>query len=201
MTLGELRTELASRGAHGFDDDRLTMYVNRGRAELDSAELWPYRESSVTGTSPVAISDLGTVEMVIDSGTNTSIPYRQWSDLVNVYGDLSTAGTAFGWYLAQPGGGAREIATYPAGASIAVQYWCVPPDLVDDNDEPLSPSRYHGLIVDMAMRHVYKNSDGFGEAAQLGQEIERQLAGMRFDLLVGQVQGPEFFISAIGDDC
>jgi hypothetical protein len=74
VTLDELRDEFAERGFNHFSDTRKNRFINAAYLRLVAAECWPFRESSVTGTSPVAISDLGVIEAVIDTNTNSVDP-------------------------------------------------------------------------------------------------------------------------------
>lgn len=190
MNFSELKTELAARGFDYLSDTRLGQYINWARAELDDTELWPYREESATGTAPLSISDLGTIEAVID--TTTSLPLEAWDyrDLLHSYGDLSVDGSPQFYYLANPSG-TPEVATYPESSNtIGVQYWEVTPDLTG-TDTPLAPSRFHKIIVDMAARECYRDADNHQAAEALQVQIDRDLWRMREALLVGSTQGPQ----------
>jgi hypothetical protein len=200
MTFAELKAEFAERGFNHFSSARQGRFINAAYLRLVTLECWPFRESSATGTSPLAISDLGVIEAVINTDTNTLLEPAQWVDLVQSYGDLSTTGTSIAYYVAQPGGAAREVVTYPAGGSIGVQYWRVPSEMSADADVPIVPAEYQGLIVDMAVARAYPDSDEAQSAVALEADIQRQLLEMRNDLLTLQRQAADTFIPAIGDD-
>lgn len=191
MNFSELKTELAARGFDYLSDTRLGRYINFACVEVDEPEdgmLWPYREASVTGVPPIAIADLGVVEMVTNATTNCPITPADYRTLVERHGDLSTAGTPCHWYTGTPAG-VQELATYPVStASINVQYYRVPPTLVSDGDIPLAPVRFHNVYVDVAVRMAYRDSDNHQEAALLQAEIDKTLNRMRMAMLTRQVQ-------------
>jgi hypothetical protein len=183
VTFAELKAELAARGFDYLDDDRQGLMVNRSRADLDDMYRWPYREAAVTGTVPMIISDLGDVQAVIDLTTMESLQHADYATLLNWYGDLSITGCPAYWYRGTPGG-IPEVSTVPvAMGSVGVQYWRVTPDLVDPEDTPEAPSRFHGLIVDIAVRRAYQDSDNHAAAAALATSISLDLNVMVASLL------------------
>jgi hypothetical protein len=100
------------------------------------------RENSATGVAPLAISDLGTIEMVVNSTGDPLMPF-EWSELVEMFGDLSTTGTAFAYYTGTPSG-TTEVATYPVDTtSITVQYYKVSDDLTGTQTPTTIPARFH----------------------------------------------------------
>lgn len=203
MTFAELTQELSDRGFAHLDATRRGRFVNWACSRLDRMARWPYREMSATGSPPLAIADLGVIEMVINAGTNLAIPPANWQNLVESYGDLSVAGAPLFYYLAQPGGGSTEVATFPVGASdlISVQYWKVTSELSGASDEPLSPSDFHDLIVDMACQYGYRDAGDWASADALQPAINERKAEMLAELLVRQAQGADIFVAPIGDDC
>lgn len=200
MDFSELKADLASRGFQRFSDGLLGQIINDARAELDETANWPYREANVTGTAPVAISDLGEVDQVFDMDTTPNCPLtrRSYAELVNDFSDVGATG--FGgapwfWYRATPGG-VPTVATFPEGSrTIGVQYWRVTPALSGDADVPAAPERFHSLIVLIAERMAYARKDP-AAAAGLQMEIDRQLVRMREalqsdDALAGQLMTGE----------
>lgn len=195
MDLSDLRTEFLARGFSYLSDARADQFLNWANHELDDYTTWPYREASVTGTSPLAISDLGLIEAVLETTTNTLLDRAEYSDLVRLYGDLSVTGFPGAYYVADPSG-TPEVATYPTGASIGVQYWKTTPDLSADSDTPLSPSRYHRIIVDIAARRAYLARDDFGAAQALQAQIDADLLRMVTALDVGPISQAITFASS-----
>lgn len=190
MTRAELRTELLARGFDFLTPTRANQILEWARAELDSLYLWPYREESAVGTAPLAISDLGTVEAVINADTGCELLPAEYRDLIAAFGDLSTPGEPVYWYRAEPTAGQPEIATYPTStANIGVQYWQITPAFDDDADEPLAPARYHDIVLELAVQRAYRDSDSHQFAEALQTHIDRRVARMVDDLFTQQVQG------------
>lgn len=192
MNFAELVDELQARGFDYLSDARAGQLINWAVAELDETELWPFREASATGTAPLAITDLGTIEQVINvSQSNVSLEPAEYGELVATYGDLSTDGTPSCFYVAWPSG-VPTVATFPESSdTIGVQYWRVTAEL-SGTDTPAAPERFHKLIVDMAAREAYRDSDNHAAAEGLQAQIDRDLARMRAALFTDQIQGPGF---------
>lgn len=185
MDFSALKTELSDRGFARLTDAQRGVLINRARAELDELATWPYRETSVTGTPPLAITDLGEVDAVFDQSTSISRPLtrRSYAELVNDYGHLSLVGFAEFWYKATPAG-VPTVATYPVvSTTIGVQYWKVPVDLSASTDTPASPARFHGLIVLIAERMALASKGDKGSAEAVQVEVDRWVRRMRVALL------------------
>lgn len=193
MTFAELQTELYARGTSYLNEDdagrtRAKRFINAGRAELDRAFLWPWREATASGAAPLTITDLG----VIESVTNSSGGSLGKADRQSL--DLTATGTATSYY-ADWSTGSRVVNVNPAsGETITVRYWKTTPDLVDDADEPLSPDDAHYLIVDLAMRRAYRDDDAHDLATAVQQEIDSQLDALLFNYPPGQADGPDSYV-------
>jgi hypothetical protein len=192
MTFTELKAELEARGFDHLSDTRLGQYVNQARAELDGMHMWPYREASVTGAAPLAVTDCVRVEQVVDADTDRVLQPSDYSTLLEAFQDnLTTAGSPLYFYVGTPSG-VPTIGTYPVGTgNIEVQYYARTTDLSAGSDEPACPDEYHLLICDLAQVRALRDSDEFGSAESLRSSVERDLERMRFDLLL-QHQGPMF---------
>lgn len=188
MTFAELVAELKARGFDYLGDTRAGLYINQARAELDSMYLWPYREKSASGTAPLTISDLGVIEAVTMTDSNSVLAPKDFQALIE-YGDLSTTGSPHSYYVAWPAG-SPVISVYPTSAdTIDVQYYKVTTDL-SGVQSPAAPAEYHGLIVDIAQRDAYYDKDNPDAAEAMQRKIDRRLAQMVDALLGGQtVQG------------
>lgn len=192
MNFSQLRAELLARG---FDylatGDRDAHYINIAYLELCGLYLWPFLEESATGTAPLAISDLGTIEAVIDEDLQRELLPVEYRDLLAEYGDLSTSGTPEFYYVANPSG-TLQVATFPVSTNtIGVQFYEVPAELTG-TDTPVVPARYHDLIVDLAVTKAYRDSDNHGAAEALQAHVDRRVLQMVNSLFTQQVQGPDF---------
>lgn len=195
MDFSDLKTELSNRGFAHLSDTRLGTYVNAARAELDRTALWPWREKSATGAAPLTITDLGTIEAVLNT-TQSSFPLQRvdYRTLVENYGDLSTSGTALYYYVAWPSG-TPEVATYPSGSdTIGVQYWRITPDLSADSDTPASPAQAHYTIVDLAVRRASRDSGNDDVAAAIQPEIDNAISQLIEQYPPGMADGPEAYV-------
>lgn len=187
MDFSDLKDELADRGFSEFTDTRRGRLINAARAELDRLKLWPWREKSVTGTSPVTVTDLGRIEAVLDTtNNNLRLTLVDFNTLTQHYGDVGADGTPWAYYTARPAGD-PVVATYPSNSNtIGVQYWKVTPDLVDDSDEPASPDEAHYTIVDLAVRRASKDAD---RRAQAQQEVNLAVAQLEVQYPPGVADG------------
>lgn len=196
MTFTQLKAELIARGFDSLTDARAGTLINAARAELDRAFLWPWREKSVTGVAPVSISDLGPIEKVFNT-SQASVPLTKvdYSLLIDSYGDLSLRGTPAYYYVAWPSG-ASQVATYPSSTdTIGIQYWKVTTDLSGASDTPASPSEAHYVIVDLAVRRAYRDSDDHQAAASLQPEIDNAVSQLLSQYPPGQADGPDAYVA------
>lgn len=199
MNFSALKTEYSGRGFNHLSDGERGSDINQARAALDEMFLWPYREKGVTGVAPVAIPDLGVVETVTNEDIDYQLAPADFRSLGGAVGDLSIAGVPMVFYV----GSGNVVATYPVSSSaiIGVQYWRITPDLMDDADLPLAPSRFHPLIVDLAVSRGYRRTDNFASAQALQPWIDQQVQVMVDSLLGGQqVAGPQGY-SQVNEAC
>lgn len=191
MNFAALKTELLARGFDYLDTTRQGYLINFAYLELCGLYHWPFLEESATGTAPLAISDLGTIEAVINADTDEELHPAEYRDLIAQYGDLAADGTPVFYYIANPSG-TLQVATYPEStATIGVQYWEVPPELTG-TDTPLVPDRFHDLIVDLAVIRAYRDSDNHAAAEALQAHVDRRVLQMVNSLFAQQLQGPDF---------
>ena len=194
MDFDSLKTELSDRGFSDTTDSRRGIYINAGRAELDRMYLWPWRETSATGTAPLIVTDLGVIEMVTDETRSLPLEVAQYRDLANSFGDLTTDGNPQYYYVGRSSGSA-VIATYPESSnSIGVQYWKRTPDLSVSSDDPASPDEAHLLIVDLAERQLRRRLGDAEGVAVLSADIERQIADLLQQYPPGAADGQGFTV-------
>jgi hypothetical protein len=194
MDFAELKAELIARGFSDLSTTRQGVYINAANQELDRMALWPWREESVSGPSPLAIADLGPIEAVINM-TQSDYPLegRQFRDLLDWYGDLAVVGSPWCYYVAWPTG-TPAIATFPTSSdTIGVQYWKVPPVLTG-TASPASPVDAHYLIVDLAVRRASRDVGDHEGAEAIQGEIDRQLEALLFQYQPGVADDPGHYI-------
>lgn len=188
MDFDELRTALAARGFDDYDDSTLGARINAARAELDRMYLWPWREKSVTGTAPLTVTDLGTIEAVTNESLDYVLTGAQWRHLRDNVTDLATSGTPEFYYRAST----TTVATYPTNEdTIGVQYWKVTADLSSDSDDPASPAEAHSLIVDIAAARGWRDKDNHELASAIQADVGRQISALldQYQPGVGDSQG------------
>lgn len=193
MNFSELKAELQARGFDMISDTRAGRMINTAYLGLCGLYQWPFLEDSAVGTAPLQISDLGTIEAVIvtsDSNRELAPATFQW--LISEFGDLSADGTPEYYYVANPSG-SLQVAIYPEDSSvtIGVQYYEIPAELTG-TDTPVVPTRFHDIIVDMAMIQAYRSRDNHGAAEGLQAHVDRRIAQMVAQQFTQQIQGPEF---------
>lgn len=190
MNFGELRTEFLARGFDYLSTTRADRYINQAYGELCEMERWPFLEKTTTGAAPLTISDLGAVASVLDADRNAKLNYIDRRTLFDIYKDLSTTGEPR-WYYIEDG---KTLKTYPVGGTLNVRYWIVPAELSGDTDAPVVPTRFHNLIVDLAVRRAYIDSDNFEAAQALQAEADRGMTVMAQSLLAQQHGGQDFIV-------
>lgn len=187
MNFTELKAELAERGFDYLSDTRQGRYINDARAELDGMFRWPYRLTFTTaaGNGAATAADLDVVDFVqYPESTGQTLPVVDKVWLTDTYGNRGISGTPAYAYVVQ--GVTPSVVLYPQGPSdqdFYVSYYKVPADLTG-TDTPLAPTRFHNLIVDLAVERAYRDSDNHSAAEQLRVSIERRLAAMVKDLLI-----------------
>lgn len=183
MTFLELYTELSDRGYAHLTTARLKALINRARARLDSLQDWSYLEDSEQGVAPLSIPTLKHVEIVSNETQEYRLEEVGYQDLINWNVDLDETGSPQCWYRATPAGD-PVVATWPTSTdTVGVQFFAVAPDLSGDADEPLAPSRFHLLIVDLAQQMAERERGNYEASQTLQSEVDRGVNEMMEDLL------------------
>ena len=180
MNLEELRTEFLARGFHYLPSSRADSYIDSAyRLDICEDEPWFFLEATATGTAPLTISDLRTIEYVIDlTNVEKLQPLLQARITDDWNPDLTETGTPSLYYVTK----GTTVNVFPVAADeIQVNYWKVPPKLTG-TDEPLLPERWHSLIVDGAVARAYSESDDYELAQAARSEFEARLQQMRESL-------------------
>lgn len=184
MNFTTLKTELSDRGFSYLSDTRLGQYVNWAYSEINDSDFWPYRRTTTSGAAPVTISDLGIIDTVVDTAHgNVVLRPATLQDLVRNYGDVSTTGTPIYYYI-----DGTQVKTYPVGGTLSIGYYKVPADLTG-TDTPLVPTRFHRMIVDLAVSMAYRDNDNHESANALRAQVDHDLTLLRMTYL-GSVPTP-----------
>lgn len=191
-TYVELRTELAARGFDYLNATRLGNFINQGYTDICEAEDWPFLEASTSGTAPKVITDLRTIEYVVDSSNLNKLRPLDRRNLTDYAVDLTVAGTADYYYTTA----GTTVNVYPADttSTFNVHYWKVPTDLSADSDTPLIPSRFRSLIVDCAVIYAYEDDDEGAQADGAKSRYEYRLNDMKNSLMIQQHDEAESWV-------
>lgn len=187
-TFLELQTEVFARGFDYLNDGaagttRIKRWINDAYHELCEEADWGFLEADQTGTAPVITTDMRSILSVVDTTSKTELPFVDRRTLADTYADLTTTGTPRFYYIEE----GRIVRTYPVGGSLSVHYLKFPADLSANGDTPVVPARYHGLIVDGAVRRALLDRDNPEEAQAVEQHRQVGLAQMK-RTLIGQAR-------------
>lgn len=199
MTLAQLRTELYARGFDYLDATRSNSLLNFAyQIDICEAEDWPFLEATTTGTAPLSITDIRTIESVVNTtSTEKLVPMDRRNITDDWDTNLATVGTATAYYTTS----GTSVSVYPAdtASSLSVRYWKVPTTLSADSDTPILPTRWHPLIVDAAVVRAYEDADEGGMAQNARGAFDQRLQLMRESLLSQNHDQPDDFILQSGD--
>lgn len=202
LTFTDLQTEFFSRGFDYLNDGgpdlaRAKRWLNRAKHKVDSLEDWPYMNVTASGTSPLVIADLRTVETVYDSTNRQTLGFADRRDLRRDWGDMTVTG-APSWYFITQG---TTINMFPVQAvSLSVDYWKYSADMVNPTDQPDMPDRFRLVIVEYAVADALRDDESV-DADRATAAADQIVAEMRSVLLDQQHGDPQWIVPAIGDDC
>jgi hypothetical protein len=186
-TFAELRQEVIDRGYDYTQSARISSSLQRAYQMLCARYPWHFLETSATGAAPLEIADLRKVLSVSDTTTESELrgADRRW--LVSIAPSLSETGTPTYWYLEN-----LTLKVYPASTadSLSVRYIKRPTALAD-SDEPLIPSEWQYLMVDLAVVDRLKDDDEYEQARALASDIQAGVAEMVHALLNPNYQNSE----------
>jgi hypothetical protein len=164
---------------------------------IDGIADWPYLQASTTGTAPLTISDLRTVEHVSSVGGLLSLQPATRTWLRDQYVDLTVTGTPIFYYFI-----GSQINVYPASTSttLTVDYLKVVADLSAGADVPLIPDRFRMAIVHYAAAAAREDRGDLQGAMSAKGQGDAMVAQMQVELLTAQHQAPESFVPPVGSD-
>ena len=137
MILSAMRTEVQARGYDYVSTTRVDAWLNDAYFEICDAMPWPFLLTSVTGTSPLTITDLGKVLSVSDTLSDQSLSYADRRNVTAEDADISTTGTPWVWWKEN-----NTITVYPGSStdSVTVSYIKVP-TVLTASDTPVIPDK------------------------------------------------------------
>lgn len=191
MTFQQMITEMKARG---FDHmgSRVESYLNDAYLlDICEQENWSFLEEVAEGPAPLTISDLRTVEYVIDQSNVEKLDPLLKDRITDDWNpDLTEVGTPSLYYITK----GTTVNVYPVAANeIEVRYWKVAPELSAEA-EPLLPKRWHSLIIDGAVARAYTNSDDYELSVAAREQFEGRLQLMRDSLLNPQHDAPDDYV-------
>lgn len=196
MDFTTLQTEFFARGHDELNDAgtglaRAKRWINEAMHEINGMAEWPYLETTSSGTAPLTVSSARHVFSVTNNTTDMNLEYIAKDMLERLYPDTPDTGTPWYWYFNT----ATQIGVYPAdtGSTFEVLYVKNGTDLSAGADVPDMPTRYQGLIVDLAAYRAYLQKDNPEIAQNLRAHIDRMLGQMQNDLLV-RTSEPDFIL-------
>lgn len=203
LDFAALQTEVYARGLEYLDDGgagqtRVKRWLNDALHEIDEAADWPYLTATTTGSAPLTIADLRTVECVTDVGNLNALEPVDRRVLREQFADLTQTGQPLYYFIT----GGTTINVYPANTSttLTVDYWKFGPDLSADADEPLMPDRFRMAIVHYAAAAGLRDAGDLTGAADARQAGDGVVAGMAGSLLHPQHQRANVWVPAVGTD-
>lgn len=188
MSLATLRTEVQARGYDYVSNARVNAFINTAQNEICAYMPWPFLTTSVTGVSPLTITDLGAILSVVDSTSDQSLTGVDRRNVTALDADLSALGTPEVFWLEN-----NAVTVWPGHATdtVTVYYVKIPTQLVADADEPVIPVRYQDLIVQGAVMQAKLDNDEYQAYQALQQVWQRRIDQMVQDLMYRNQSGPE----------
>lgn len=199
LDLTGLKAEVFARGFSylndlGAGDARVTRWINDAIHVVDREENWLFNVQLTTGaiypslTLPRVLDVVGVANTV----TNDPLTHTTREQIIASYGTTSgEPGTARYWYRTATG-----ILGYPQDPSAPahqVTWYASGPDLVAGADAPLMPDEYRMIIVELACRQAFRDTNAYEAAGDCATAANEILASMRANLL----EAPEFVTRSV----
>jgi hypothetical protein len=173
VNLSEARAELSARGFDYLPAARQNLMLNDALQEIEDFWEWPWLRKTVTGATPLQISDLKTVLKVYDSNHNEITGISDYDAFSTV-----DTGTPTNWWIDDTSGTPTLVA-YPVGSvTLTVRYERDNTSLAADGDTPDVPDRYNRVWIDLAVALAYEDSDNFAAASAIRNRANQRLTGL-----------------------
>lgn len=188
--LEAIRTAVFKRGFNFMDDSgtesaRVDDWINEAYHELCEENDWPFLQTTVSGTAPLALTRARNVESVYDTTDEYPLTPTTLKWVNENYGDPTTDGLPIYWYSVTSATDTITVKTAPApsGKTINVVFYQHPADLAVDADIPVVPARWRRLIFLGAIRRAYEDNDQSEQAVAVEAERSAGLEKMERFLL------------------
>jgi hypothetical protein len=166
VNLAQGQQALMDRGFDYLRPDQTALMLNTGKDAFEDYYEWPWLWTPFNGATPLTLIDFKLMVTAASGGNELfGLDLRQ---VAQDGTDLTLKGTPRYWWM----NGANELHAWPGdGATISGVMVADTPMLVNPDDEPLIPARYHGLWIDLGVCEAYKDSDNFPAAQALRADI------------------------------
>lgn len=198
-TFTDFKASLAGRGFDFLTDAQLGYYVNAAANEIITSDYWPWRKFSPTAMSTTTAGTNGldrdgavtgaAVDCLIESvqllegGLYRTLDFVPWADYLTATG--SKSGTPLYWTVQYQTsyGAAGIVAIWPAsgGESVRINSYNVSVTMAAGGDSPNIPPTAWNLLVDIAVRMAYRDTDNHQSAEALQVQIARDLDRLRLN--------------------
>lgn len=181
MNLAQAQAEVVSRGFDYLPSDRITLMLNDAKNVFEDYWPWPWLQQVKRGPAPLAIVGLKHVLYVQDTDHDSELLGLHAPMLAQNGTPLDQPGTPEYWWLSGPAGPDDTVTVnvWPVQA-VALEAGVIAesPELVNSDDTPLIPARYHPIWIDLAVVSAYRDSDNFPAAGQLQATANTRLSGL-----------------------
>ncbi|HEU5115575.1 MAG TPA: hypothetical protein VFT74_02760 [Isosphaeraceae bacterium] len=192
MTGEELAARLQAEGFDYLTTTQALEFINDAYlVDVCEAADWPFLEATTSGTAPLTISDLRSVEYVLDTSQERKLYPLSRRNITDANYNLAETGTPSCYYLTE----GKTVNVYPASTTdtISVRYYKTPAAL-STSTSPLLPERFHSLIIDAAAARAYENSDDYELRQSKEASFQTRLGRMQEALMDVYRDGPFDFI-------
>jgi len=179
-----------------MSNEKALQYLNASyQVDICEAEDWPFLAEEVSGTAPLVISSMRSLEYVIDTTSErklVAIDRRNLTDDFTV--KFTTPGPPLFYFI----DGEAEIEVFPANTTdiLTARYYRTPVRLAGAGI-PVIPERFHSLIIDGAVARAYEDSDDYELAQNANTKFTERLQKMTSALMEKLRDGPDGYVAIL----
>lgn len=193
MNFGELVSLFTAQGFDYLQTSEAETYLNASyQVDICGDEDWPFLEEVTTGTAPLTLSEVSSIDYVLNTGQGTKLTpldprsLSDWSPTMVVEGQPL--------YYYSTGGNVLNVYPLSTTEALQVRYFKAAAKM-SGTAVPIFPERFHTLIVDGAVARAYENSDDYELSQSAEAKFETRLQKMREQLLNVYRDGPDDFVA------